>query len=196
MAAGILLALRLKLQDQAAEDMYTEKALAAIEKDSGLAEADRALRRVLQLNSENEAAMLLLARRESQSVPGEEGRELYQRLIRQLLETSPERAAEVFVEYFSIYKLPLAPDAQYRLTFHLRRGGWTSLAAHALECIVENPATLRRWAELCLLKLGQILEELCLPEAARFRYEQLLKRYPDFSQRELVQYKIKRLTSV
>lgn len=192
-AAGILLALQLKLQDQAAEDMYTEKALAAIEKDSGLAEADRVLRRVLQLNPENEAAMLLLARRKSQSVPEEEGRKLYQRLIRQLLETSPDRAAEIFVEYFSIYWLPLAPDAQYSLTFHLRRGGWAWVAAHALECIVENPATSRRWAELCFLKLGQILEELGLPEAACFRYEQLLKRYPDSAHRSLVLYRMKRL---
>lgn len=195
MAAGIVLALRLRFQDRAMEDMYTEKALAAIEEESGLAEAEKLLRRVLQLNPENEAALLALARRESRPFPGEEGRELYQKLVRLLLETAPERAAEVFAEYFSIYNLPLGPDAQYRLTPHLQRSGWSSLAARALEGIVKNPATPRRWAELSLFKLGQILEELRLPEAARFRYEQLPKRYPDFFQRSLVLYRIKRLTS-
>jgi TolA-binding protein len=194
-AAGIVLALRLQYQDRALEDMYTEEALAAIEEDSGLAKAEEFLRRALQLNPENEAALLALARRESKPFPDAEGRELYQRLIRLLLKTDPKRAAEVFAEYFPIYSLPLNAEDQYRLTPHLQRAGWSSLAAQALREIAVNPAIPRKWAELSLFKLGQILEELRLPDAARFRYRQLLKRYPDFPQRSLVLYRIKKLTN-
>lgn len=195
MVSGILLALRFRFQDREIEDMYTEKALAAIESESGLAQAEKFLRRVLELNPENEAALLALARKKSRSLPSDEGRMLYQRIIRLTLETVPERAAEVFAEYFSIYRLPLDPAAQYRLTSPLQRSGGSDLAARALEVIADDPKTPQRWAERNLFKLAQILEELRLPEAARFRYEQLLERFPDFPKRELVQYKIKRLTS-
>ena len=194
LAAGVVLALRLRFQDRATEDMYTEKALAAIEKESGLAEAEQALRRVLELNPEREAALLALARKRSRPLASEEGRSLYQKLIRSQLETVPGRAADIFAEYFLIYRLPLDPAAQYRLALELQRSGRLELASRTLEAIADDPDASGRWAELGLFKLGRISEELRLPEAALFRYEQLLERFPEFPQRSIVLYRIKKLT--
>lgn len=58
------------------------------------------------------------------------------------------------------------------------------MAARALEAIGDNPSTPARWAERSLFKLAKFLEELELREAAIFRYEQLLERFPDFPNRE------------
>jgi tetratricopeptide (TPR) repeat protein len=194
LAAGIVLALRLRLQDQAMEEIHVEKALAILERGEGFAEAEQSLRLALERNPENETALLALARRKSRPLQTDEGRRLYQRIIRTNLDTVPERAAELFAEYFVIYRIPLDAASQYRLTELLQRSGRSELASRALELVADDPATPRRWAERVLFKLGRILEELRLPEAARFRYEQLCSRFPDFPRRSLVEDRIKRLT--
>lgn len=193
--AGIILGLRLGYQDRAIEDKYTEKGLAALEDETGAAEGIKLLYRALELNPENETALLALTRRKSWLQPSEEGLTLYQRLIRLTIERAPERAAEVFVEYFPRYRVPFEPPLQFRLAEILHRHGWVDAAARALEAIVDDPSTPARWADRSLFKLAKFLEEMGLREAARFRYEQLLERFPEFPDRELVQHKIKLLTS-
>lgn len=189
----MILGLRWKLQDAAIQDMYTQKALRDVESEFDVAEAEKLLRRVLEINPENEGALLTLARQKSKPVKAEEGGALYQRLIRSLIETSPERAAEVFAEYFPIYRVPLDPATHYRLTDVLERGGWSDLAAQVLEALADDPATPRLWAERILFRLARLLEKIHLREAACFRYEQLLERYPDFPKKSLVVYKLERL---
>ena len=192
MISGIILGLRLGYQDRAAEDRYTEQGLAALENENKVAQ--RCLLRALELNPENEDALLALARRKSWLRPSEEGRMLYERLIRLTLEKAPERAAAVFIEYFPIYRVSFEPATQYRLAKLLKRYGWSDVAARALEALIDDPATPPRWVERSLFDLARILEELRLSEAARFRYEQLLERFPDFPDREHVQYKIRMLS--
>lgn len=193
LVAGIIFALRLKFQDTAIQEMYIQKALGAIDSEFDTAEGEKLLRRVLELNPESEEALLFLARQKSELARTEEGRALYLKLIRLLFETKPERAAEVFAEYFPIYHIPLDPASQYRLTDVLQRAGWSDIAARALEALADDPATPRPWGERILFRLARMLEELHLPEAARFRYEQLLERYPDFQKKSLVLYRLEKL---
>lgn len=195
MLAGIGLGLRWKLQDAAIQDMYTQKASRLIDSEIDIAEGERLLRRVLELNPENEEALLHLARQKSKPVKTDEGRDLYLKLIRLLFETRPEKAAEVFAEYFPVYRIPLDPVSQYRLTDVLERMGWTYLAVHALETLVDDPKTPKLWEMRLLFKLARLLEKLHLTEAAQFRYEQLLNRYPDFPKKSLVLYKLQRLNT-
>lgn len=192
--AGIILGLRLGYQDRAIEDKYTEKGLAALEDETRVAEGTSLLARALELNPENETALLALARRKSWPQPSEEGLTLYQRFIRLTIEKAPERAAEVFIEYFPLYRVPFEPSLQFRLAETLHRYGWVDAAAHALQAIVDDPTTPAQWLQRSLFRLAKFLEEVGLKEAARIRYEQLLERFPEFPEGEYVRHKIKILS--
>lgn len=192
--AGIILGLRLGYQDKAIEDKCTQKGLAALEDETRVAEGIKLLARALELNPENETALLALARRKSWPQPSEEGLRLYQKFIRLTIEKAPERAAEVFMEYFPRYRVPFEPPLQFSLAETLYRYGWVDAAAHALQVIVDDPSTPVQWAKRSLFKLAKVLEEIGLREAARFRYEQLLERFPEFPEGEYVRYKIKILS--
>ncbi len=185
MIAGFVLGWRSKLQDTAIQDMYIQKSLQAMESELDGPEAEKFLRRVLELNPENEEALLTLAWPKSKPVKTGEGMALYQKIIHMLLETRPERAAEIFAEYFPIYRISLDPAGQSKLTSVLEQSGWPHIAARALEALSDDPRTPAVWGGPILFQMARLLEKLQLREAACFRYEQLLERYPNFKKDRL-----------
>jgi len=193
MAAGILLALRLKLQDQAIEEMHVERGIAAIEKGELFVDGEQALRLALERNPNNETALLALARERSRIRPSDEGRELYQRLLHLLLKSKPSQAAEIFEEYYALYRSPLDHSSQYRMAGLLHRRGNLDLASRVLETIADDPTASADWRERALFQLGLTLEDLRLPEAARYRYEQFLQRFPLSDNRPLVEEKLRKI---
>lgn len=193
---GMYLASRMKFQDAAVEEMMLERAETAIDETGDNQQAERLLELLLEKNPDRVEALVLLARLKNRSQPSEEGKWLYLKAMDILIEKEPEKAAGVFAEYFGCYREPLAPDRQYRLTGALEKIGKASLAARALELLVDDPETPDIWRPRLLYRAARILEKLEFFEAACFRYEQLLEKYPDFPEADQVRQKLEKLKTV
>jgi len=194
--AGVILAARLRLDERAAEDIMMERALTAINLASSNQEAERYLNYVLEMNPKRVEALVNLARIKKKEKKEEESRQFYLKAMDVLLESEPEKAAELFAEYFANFRRPLPVDKQFRLNEVLIRTGLTDLAARSLEILDDDPATPESQRPHILYRAARLLEKLEAYEAACFRYEQLLSRYPDFPEVEKIKYKIERLKSV
>ncbi|RFT14960.1 MAG: Rhomboid family protein [Candidatus Saccharicenans subterraneus] len=193
---GMYLASRMKFQDAAVEEMMLERAETAIDESGDNQQAERLLELLLEKNPDRVEALVLLARLKNRSRPSEEGKWLYLKAMDLLIEKEPEKAAQVFAEYFGCYREPLEPDRQYRLTGALEKIGKASLAARALELLVDDPETPEIWRPRLLYRAAQILEKLEFFEGACFRYEQLLEKYPDFPEVDKVRQKLEKLKTV
>jgi len=177
MATGMLIAARLKLQKAAAEEKYTEAGLAAMESQYSRRESVDSLQAALQLNPENEAALLGLAR-EYAVTRRPEGRDLFQQAIRLKLRASPEQAAEIYKEYASAYNLMLEPDLQYRLAGVFYRQDEHEPAARLLEMIVLEPSTSDGTRQRAFYQLVILLAENNMLEAAQYRLRQFTEQFP------------------
>jgi TolA-binding protein len=177
LVAGMLIAARLKLQKAAAEEKYTTQGLAAMDDQYFRRDSVDSLRAALQLNPQNEAALLGLAR-EYAVTRKPEGRELFQEAIRLKLRSSPEQAAETYKEYFNTYNSMLEPDLQYRLAGIFYRQGDHEPATRALEMIVLEPSASDDTRQRAFYQLVIILAENTMLEAAQYRLRQFEEQYP------------------
>ena len=177
MAGGVLIAILFRLHWKAAEEKYTEAGLAARDEPYFRRESVEALQSALQLNPDNEAALLGLAR-EHAITRKPEGRELYQRAIRLKLRSSPEQAVEIYREYFDLYSLMLEPDLQYRLAGIFYLQGDHEPAARSLEMVILEPSTSDETRQRAFFQLVVLLAENNMLEAAHFRLEQFKEQYP------------------
>lgn len=177
LAAGFTLALLFRLHAQAAEEKYTEAGLAAMENQYTRRNSVDSLEAALQLNPDNEPALLGLAR-EYAITRKPEGRELFQKAIALKLRASPEQAMETYVEYRDAYSQMLAPDLQYRLAGAFCRKGEHELAARLLEAIVLEPSAGDETRQRSFLQLIVLLAENNMLEAAHYRMRQFREQFP------------------
>jgi membrane associated rhomboid family serine protease len=177
MAGGVLIAVLFRLHWKAAEEKYTEAGLAAMDEQYSRRESMNALQSALQLNPDNEAALLGLAR-EYAITRKPEGRDLFQRAIRLKLRSSPEQALEIYKEYYATYNLMLEPDLQYRLAGIFYRQGDHEPAARSLEMVILEPAASDDTRQRAFYQLVVLLAENNMLEAAHFRLEQFRERFP------------------
>jgi membrane associated rhomboid family serine protease len=177
LVAGILIAARLKLQKAAAEEKYTEQGLAAMDDQYFRRESVDSLKAALQLNPENEAALLGLAR-EYAVTRKPEGRELFQEVIRLKLRSSPEQAAAIYKEYFNTYNRMIEPDLQYRLAGIFYRQGDHEPATRTLEMIILEPSASDDTRQRAFYQLVIILAENNMLEAAQYRLRQFKEQFP------------------
>jgi len=177
LVAGMIIAARLKLQRAAAEEKYTEQGLAAMEDQHFRRESVDSLQAALQLNPENEAALLGLAR-EYAITRKPEGRDLFQEAIRLKLRSSPEQAVEIYKEYRDSYQGMLDPVLQYRLAGIFYRQDDHEPAARLLEAIVLEPSADDDTRQRAFFQLIVLLAENNMLEAAHYRLEQFKERFP------------------
>ena len=174
---GVLLAMLFKLQRAAVEDKYTEAGLAAIDNQHSRRESREPLQKALELNPDNQAALLGLAR-EYAVTRKPEGRELFARAITVMLRSSPEQAAAAYKEYISAYNRMLEPDLQYRLAGVLYRQHDLEAALRALEMVISEPSANDQTRQNACSHLIAMLAENNMPAAAQFRLGQFKELFP------------------
>jgi membrane associated rhomboid family serine protease len=177
MVAGMLIAARLNLHRAAAEESYTAAGIEAIDRRVYGESGEKQLLNALAINPKNEAALLGLARIKAVT-RRPEGREYFQEAINLALRSDPQRAAEIYNEYFQVYNRMLEPGLQYRLarTFH-SQGNFEN-AARSLEMIVAEPTDSAAIREQAFFQLISVLVEKGLGEAAQFRLRQFGEAFP------------------
>ncbi len=178
MAAGFALALLFRMHAKAAEEKHTEAGLAAMENPYARRDSVDSLQTALQLNPDNEPALLGLAR-EFAVTRKPAGRELFQKAITLKLRTSPEQAMEIYREYRDAYSQILDPGLQYRLAGAFYRKGDHEPAARLLETIVLEPSANDETRQRSFFQLVVLLAENNMLEAAHYRMQQFREQFPD-----------------
>jgi membrane associated rhomboid family serine protease len=179
MISGILLALLKKFHEDAFEEMHTEMGVQAMEQGKMFVNGEKSLRIVLEKNPKNKTALLYLARKKSELRLTEEGYDLYCRLIKILMKSDHERAAEIFVEYFRKYWRNIDANIQYRMAEILFRKGDYDTSTRAMEMLIDDKNVPKEVREKVLMQLARVLESINFQEAAMFRYEQFIDLFPD-----------------
>jgi membrane associated rhomboid family serine protease len=192
MLLGIGAALLFKFHKQATEEMYTEIGVEEVEKEVSFRDGEGALKIALQYNPENVTALLALARSKSTLNPTPEGREYYHKVIAIVMKTDPNRAVDIFMEYFEVYSDIIEPDLQYRIAGILFRRKEYEVAVRMLEQLVDHPSVPGAVQEKSLFQLAYLADQLGLTDQARFRYRQFIERFPDSSHAGVVRQHLKR----
>jgi tetratricopeptide (TPR) repeat protein len=151
-----------------------------------------AARKLLDKVPENPELHLQLARAMSRWKTSPEGREHYHQAIRYYLQQQPEKALDIFIEFWKKYLVVFEPPLQLRLSMLLRKYGHTDLASHTLRALIDSPQPPDLAMEQAYLALAKIYkDDLKSEDAALFVYKKLLERFPtsryrDFIERELL----------
>jgi membrane associated rhomboid family serine protease len=177
MVAGMLIAARLKLHRDAAGEKYTEAGIGAIDHRVYGESGEKQLLNAMAINPKNETALLGLARIKAVT-RRPEGREYFQEAINLALRSDPQRAAEIYNEYFQVYNRMLEPGLQYRLARIFHSQGNFESAARSLEMIIAEPTSSSAIREKAFFQLITILVEKGLGEAAQFRLRQFGEAFP------------------
>jgi membrane associated rhomboid family serine protease len=177
MVSGMLLSARLKLHRAAAEEKYTESGLQSMDRTISRRDGVASLQAALQLNPENQGALLGLAR-EYAITRKPEGRDLFQRAIRLQLRSNPAQAAELYKEYLYSYNRMLDPDLQYRMAAVFYGQNDHEPAARALEMIVLEPSAADDTRQRAFYQLIVLLAENNMLEAAHYRLRQFTEQFP------------------
>ena len=177
MVAGMAIAARLKLHGAAAEEKYTEAGLQALENSFARLDGESPLRAALELNPENQPALLGMARLLA-TTRKPEGRELFQRAIGLMLRSDPAQAVEIYKEYMESYNRMLEPDLQYRLAGIFYHLGEHEPAARSLEMVINEPSTSDDTRQRAFYQLVLLLAENNMLEAAHYRLRQFGEQFP------------------
>jgi membrane associated rhomboid family serine protease len=175
MLAGILLALRMKLGDEALQEKRFDTARLAFGGKNYLGEeaGEKALRAYLSHQEDDVEAMLMLAKYLSRHRLSEEGRDLYQKAVILLLDSDLSRALVVYREYVNRYLKPLRPDLQFRMAVLAERAGDIHFASRSLEMLLGAGIANRELQEKCLFHCVRLCKKLGLPEATAMYEEEL-----------------------
>lgn len=205
MVLGVWMAWRMKLGEKASAERHLDigdgvfdgkdVVASGFEAAGGFAGARKSLLIALDKESENPDTLLALARIESHLVQKAEGREYYQKAIKAYFPQAPERAVEVFREYYPKYRGMLDPALQFRIAAMLQRQGHLELSEQALMQLADNPAISQDLREQALFYSGRILEQLELPEPAERYYRRFLEEYPQSPRLEAVQARLAQTNS-
>ncbi len=177
LVVGAFLAFLFKQHIAAAGEKYAGIGADTMRDPNFHKDGEGALRYALELDPQNLAVMLDLARKKARArLP--EGREIYEKIIRKDLPANPKKAAEVYKEYLAAYNRILDPKLQYRLAQVLHREGDMETAMRSLELIADEPSVQGYLRERAWSQLVTMLQEAGLHGPARHRLEQFAVAFP------------------
>jgi membrane associated rhomboid family serine protease len=183
--AGVGTSRYLRYEVQARREKLVFTVDTGIELYSGNGEAINAAERLLRETPMDPEMHLRLARAKSRIRRTRKGKDHYKKAIRLFLERNPDRAAEVFSEFWRKYLALMEAPVQLRLSLSLFQKGEVNLAAQTLRELVDcdavhDPAI--EWAHLELTRIyGRALDRADL---ARYVYERFLERFPESGLKE------------
>ncbi len=148
---------------------------------------------LLKLEPNHIDALLARARDGSRFSHGAAAREDYCRVIELLLDQHRGSAAEIFLEYFRKYLLPLPLTQQLAVTPALAARGERDIAARCLELAAAEPNLDPDSRATALLYEARLLTELELAEAAEKVYEGLIHSQPIHPKTEIAESRLAQL---
>jgi len=173
---------------QARREKLEFVAQTSLQQYGGYGEGIEATKKLLESDPENPELHLNLARAESRSWSSPKGREHYEKAIKLLLEKDPEKAAEVYIEYWKKYFSILEPSYQVRLSLLLSKMSNVNLAVQSLQTLVDSGRPLDIYMEQAHLNLAKIYDQgLGRADLAQHVYEKFLKKFPGSKHRGFVE---------
>ncbi len=154
----------------------------------GYGEGIEATERLLETDRENPELHLNLARAKSRSWATPEGKVHYEKAIKLLLEKIPEKAAEVFAEYWKKYFSILEPRWQLRISLILLKNSHVDLAAKTLQKLIDSNGNSDIYMEEAYLSLAKLYsQQLRREDLGRCVYERFLEKFPNSERRGFVE---------
>jgi membrane associated rhomboid family serine protease len=148
----------------------------------------KAAEKLLETEPDNPELHLNLARAKTRFRASAEGKDHYEKAIKQFLERNTEKAVEAFIEYWRKYITVLPAKYQVRLSLLLNKNLDTDLSAHTLQALIDSDQPLDRHMEEAYLSLGKIYrEQLERDDLAQYVYEKFLNKFPKSEHREFVE---------
>jgi len=178
----------LRYEIQARKEKLEFVADTQLKQYGGYDEGIKAAEKLLETEPENAELHLNLARVKSRFRASAEGKNHYEKAIKNLLEKNPEKAMEVFVEYWNKYVTVLEAKYQVRLSLLLNKNHHIDLSAHSLQALIDSKQPLDLHMEKAFLSLGKIYREhLKRDDLAQYVFENFLNKFPKSEYREFVQ---------
>lgn len=179
MISGMLIAGYLKLGHDAVEERHLEIGLKAAQASIGYEGGERSLEIALERSPDNVDAVLAMARLKTKFANVPEGRELYEKVLRLLVQSRPGEVVAVFREFFNKYQaVPADPVLLARLVELLRKAAETEFCIVCLEHLVGAAGGAAPEREKHLYELATLLEFTDRDEAARSCYARFAAEYP------------------
>ncbi|MBE9536383.1 MAG: rhomboid family intramembrane serine protease [Proteobacteria bacterium] len=181
MISGAVLASLLKYGEGAIEERHEEIGMQRVKEGIGLKEGEDSLNIVIDKNPDNIEAILNIARLKSRHKRTEEGYELYHKAIRMMIASRPQKAADVYVEYYNRYQRGVEAALQFRIAGILYRRGDLDRAGRALEILAESQETPPDIKEKALFQVARVMDDMGLAEAAEMFYRRFVGAFPESS---------------
>jgi len=156
----------------------------------GYGEGVEACERLLEGDPEDPELHLKLARAKSRWRASEEARHHYEKAIKTLLPTHPEKAAEVFVDYWRKYLTVMEPRYQASLSRLINKYVDSDLSAKTLQALIESNQPLDLHMEQAYLDLAKIYGQLGRDELAHHVYSRFLQKFPQSRHRAFAEKKL------
>ncbi|HVP78533.1 MAG TPA: rhomboid family intramembrane serine protease [Thermodesulfobacteriota bacterium] len=154
----------------------------------GYDEGLKAAEKLLESDPDDPELNLNLGRVKTRFRTSPEGKDHYQKAIRRFLEKDPEKAVEVFIEYWKKYVTALEAKYQVRLSLLLNKNRHIDLSAHSLQSLINSDQPLDFHMEKAYLSLAKIYREhLNRADLAQYVYEKFLNKFPRSEHREFVE---------
>lgn len=186
-AAGFGASQYLQYGKEARKEKLEFTAETSLPQYGGYGEGIEAAKKLLQENPNKPELNLELARTLSRWRPTQEGKEHYERAIKLFLKIDPEKASEIFAEYWGQYLTLLDSPTQLRLSLLLEKKN-PSLSAITLQSLIEKESSGDLFMEEAHLNLARIYRrDLGQNELARAIYEKFLHRFPKSPKRAFVE---------
>jgi membrane associated rhomboid family serine protease len=180
MVSGMVVALLLRMGQEALEEKRITTGVLALEDGIGLAEGEESLRAAVAANPKCLEAKLALARMLSRR-RGERSAEaarLYQDVMDRAITTDPELAATAFLEYLNKYRRLLDPSVQLRMSLLLYRLRDLCGAARGLQLLADSKETPPAIREQAIFRCARIFDEMGREEIARYYYRCFASHFP------------------
>lgn len=187
-AAGFGASKYLQYEIQAKKEKLEFVAENTLKTFTGNGEGIEAAETLLKMNPDNPELHLGLAEAKSRWRASLEGKAHYEKAIKLLLEKEPQKAMEVFIEYWGKYLNVLEAKYQVRLSLLLSRNGEIDLSAHTLQTLINSNHPLDLHMEEAYLSLGKIYrEQLNRDDLARYVYETYLLKFPESAHKQFIE---------
>jgi len=160
----------------------------ALKQDAGYGEGIEASEKLLEDDPENLKLHLDLAQAKTRWRASADGKAHYEKAIKLLLTKDPEKAVEVFIEYWRKYLSVLEPRYQVRLSLLINKKIDIDLSARTLQRLIDGDHPLDLHLEQAYLNLARIYgQQLRRDDLARYVCERFLQRFPESTHRGFVE---------